>query len=160
MPLYLPGRGSFPRTDYKRVAIATLNSFQIFQSPVSSFLGFTLGPNPDQARETEVSLACIVLSGIKDMSQARHLGTHYEGGELMDELTPARLLDIKGLTQIDELNHIGEMETLLADRRRAILDLLADRKLLKTRILALEEFIETDEEDGLWRPLPVCISYN
>ena len=82
---------------------------------------------------------------------------------MMDELTPARLLAIEGLAQIDELNHIGEMETLLADRRRAILDLLADRKLLKTRILALEEFIETDEEDVLWKPLPVfapIISYN
>ncbi len=81
----------------------------------------------------------------------------------MDELTPARLLAIEGLAQIDELSHIGEMETLLADRRRAILDLLADRKLLKTRILALEEFIETDEEDVLCKPLPVfapIIPYN
>ena len=82
---------------------------------------------------------------------------------MSDELTLARLLTIEGLAQIDELNHIGEMETRLADRRRAILDLLSDRKLLKTRILALEEFSDTDEEDGLWRPLPVfapIIHYN
>ncbi len=67
----------------------------------------------------------------------------------MPELTPNRLLAIEELGQMDvaEWNRdIGEVRALSEDRRKAIVDLLQDREVLRARIRELEWFIETEHE--------------